>query len=193
MVEISRVAHYRGEGLPTDTEVLCAELDDTTDAYFLSPYDRQIPQSIPTVALVVARTSTGFDEKAIDALLAKGAPDSLVPGFRDVITEIVEYPGTEIAFQSSEEVPPHYMAMLAQAAFCGRELTEVVIRGEDEAAAEDYRRILGLREEYLVRRDVYPWKSEAGYIGNSGIVTSFAAEALRRARINRTTFLPDLP
>jgi len=52
-VEISRIAHFSGEGLAAPTEVLRAELGENQAVYFLSPYDKEAQQRVPTVALTV--------------------------------------------------------------------------------------------------------------------------------------------
>jgi len=49
--EISRIAHFTGEGLPTPVEVLRAELGKKGVVYFLSQYAREAPRQIPTVAV----------------------------------------------------------------------------------------------------------------------------------------------
>ena len=49
-IELSRIAHFYGEGLPTPAEVLRAELGEKGVVYFLSQYDRHAPQQLPILA-----------------------------------------------------------------------------------------------------------------------------------------------
>jgi len=163
-IELTRIAHFSGEGLPAATEVMRATLDDANDVYFLTPRDRSGPPQVSTVALTVEKLDSDGRKFA-------------------------DNPQVEIAFEARDVIRPEHMAMLAHAALSESAYVDVLLRGMDDDRAEMYRETLGLREEFLTAREDDE-RAEPGYIGSSSIVAGFAAHTLRMAAIGRARYLP---
>ncbi len=61
-IELSRVAHFSGSGLPEPVEIWYGHLDETSEVYFTQPYDPS--KEAQTVALTVSQV-THEDRPAI--------------------------------------------------------------------------------------------------------------------------------
>lgn len=56
-IELSRAAHFSGEGLPHPVDVWHGRLNDKTEVYFTQPYDRSL--ELGTVALTATEVGDG--------------------------------------------------------------------------------------------------------------------------------------
>jgi hypothetical protein len=184
-VEISRVAHFSGEGLVTPTEVLRTSLGDGTSVYFLSPYDRNIKENDPrepSVALVVEEVNknikdlpeTGQFENSIGARL----------------------PDLQLTVESEQDaISLKHLAMLTYAALRGTELKDIAIvgRSEDEIARELYKEYFGMHPGRVLSKPggVDGFIPKQGYVGQREEIVGLASHALRKSNITVARYLPD--
>jgi hypothetical protein len=57
-IELTRAAHYEGDGLPHPVDIWRGDLDEATEVYFTHPYDRALGDDVPTLAMTVRRRET---------------------------------------------------------------------------------------------------------------------------------------
>jgi hypothetical protein len=182
-VEISRVAHFNGEGLVAPTEVLHASLGDRTSVYFLNPYHRDLDQDDPrepTVTLVVEEADEGLKHMPMMHELEAFAN--------------ARYPDARLTVEGRQgAISLKHIAMLTYAAFRCIELKDVAIVGRSQTAKELYEEHFGMYAGKVLYRPggVGAFVSEQGYVGQREEVVGRAGHALRVSRIAIARYVPD--